>query len=66
MALRTSSMGRTFSFSPFLSLFFTAKRSKASLISISSSLVILCSFANVDLFFLGAEGAGEPARRFAG
>ena len=66
IALRKSPIGRTFSFSPFLSLFFSAKSSNASFISFSSSLVILFSLASLDCLCLGADAAGEPARRFAG
>lgn len=66
MALRTSPIGRTFSFSPFLPLFFSAKSPKASFISVSSSLVILFSLASLDCLCFGADAAGEAARRLAG
>ena len=66
-ALLTSPIGMIFSFSPFLSLFFSAKRSKASFISFSSAAVMLFSFASLDCFCFGAEApAGEAARRLAG
>lgn len=64
IALRTSPVGITPSFSP---LFSTENSAKASLISFSSAPVILCSFASFDCRTLGAEAsAGAGARRLAG
>lgn len=61
IARLTSPIGITPSFSPFFS---SAKRAKASLISFSSSLVMLCSFASLDCRAFGA--AASAARRLAG
>ncbi len=63
-ALLTSPMGITPSFSPFFSV---ENSANASLISFSSALVMLCSFASLDCRALEvAASAGAPARRFAG
>jgi hypothetical protein len=61
IARLTSPIGITPSFSPFFS---SAKRAKASLISFSSSLVMLCSFASLDCRAFGV--AASAARRLAG
>jgi hypothetical protein len=61
IARRTSPIGITPSFSPFFS---SVKRAKASLISFSSSLVMLCSFASLDCRAFGV--AASAARRLAG
>lgn len=69
MARLTSPMDITPSFSPFFSC---ANSAKASRISCSSPLVMLCSFASLDRRFLGVmdatagAGAGAGARRLAG
>ena len=65
MARRTSPMGMMLSFSTFLSL---VKSPKASRISFSSALVMLCSFASLESRPLEAvaASAGAVLRRLAG
>lgn len=53
MALRTSPMGMTPSFSPSMG---SENSANASLISASSRAVMLCSLASLDWRSLGAEG----------
>lgn len=67
MARRTSPIGMTPSFSPFFSF---EKSANASRISVSSALLMLCSFASLESRTLGAAkgcaGAVAVARRLAG
>ena len=66
MALRTSSMGMTPSFSPSMG---SEKSEKASLISASSCAVMSCSLASLDCLaaLLGApDSAAPPDFRFGG
>ena len=63
IALLTSPIGITPSFSPFFSC---EKSLKASLISFSSSPVILCSFARADRRALEVASTGAAARGLAG
>lgn len=63
MALRTSPVLITPSFSPF---FFSENKENASRISFSSAPVILCSLANLDCRTFGVPGSGPGARRLGG
>jgi len=64
MAERTSLVGITPCRSPSMG---SAKRLKASLISLSSCAVTLCSFASLDWRGLGGMGSvGGPERRLGG
>lgn len=58
IALRTSSMGMTPSFSPSMG---SAKSEKASLISASSCAVMSCSLASLDCLAPALPGAPDSA-----
>lgn len=63
MALLTSPIGITPSFSPCFSI---ENSAKASFISFSSAPVMLCSLASLDCRAFGAEASATWARRLAG